>query len=298
MTWSDENRAYLELHFAVLLFGLTAILGDLIQLSALVLVWWRVFLTSTSLAPLARPLQLWRELPRPILWRFVGIGILVGLHWITFFGAIKLANASVALVCMATASFFTALIEPVIVKRPFRWYELLLGILIIPGMMLVVQNLETAMLQGVWVGLLSAFLVAIFATLNKKYIGDLDPIRITFLELSSAVAFLSLVIGVLWWRGEHFGPLVPPQWTDWLFLAILAFCCTSFAYVLSLRSLRHISAFAANLTINMEPVYGIVLAWILLRENEELNPGFYWGVVIIILSVLSYPLLQGRLRRR
>ena len=296
MSTSEESRAYLELHFAVLLFGLTAILGDLIQLTALVLVWWRVSLTSASLAPLARPLQLWRKLPRKVILRFVGIGILVGLHWLTFFGSVKLANASVSLVCMATASFFTAILEPLIVGRRIVWYELLLGLLIVPGMMLVVQNIETDMLMGVWVGLLSAFLVAIFATLNKKYIGDLDPIRITFLELSSAAVFMAVVIGLLLLRGEELGPLLPPQWTDWLYLAILAFGCTSFAYVLALRSLRHLTAFASNLTINMEPVYGIVLAWLLLHENEELEPGFYWGVLIIIAAVFSYPVLHRRWR--
>ena len=297
MSLSDERRAYLELHFAVLLFGLTAILGDLIQLTALVLVWWRVTLTSASLAPLARPRHLWRSLPRKVILRFVGIGILVGLHWLTFFGSVKLANASVSLVCIATASFFTAMLEPLIVGRRFVWYELLLGLLIIPGMMLVVQNIETDMLSGVWVGLLSAFLVAVFATLNKKYIGDLDSIRITFLELSSASVFVAIVIAILLLRGEELGPLIPSRAADWFYLSILAFGCTSFAYVLALRSLRHLSAFASNLTINMEPVYGIVLAWVLLHENEELQTGFYWGVVIIIASVFSYPVLNRRWRK-
>lgn len=292
---TEERRAYLELHLAVLLFGLTAILGDLIQLTALVLVWWRVLLTSGSLLPFVKARQLVQDLGGVMLWRFAGIGVLVALHWVTFYGAIKLSNASICLVCMATTSFFTAFLEPLIVKRPFRWYELLLGLLIVPGMALVVSNIQAGMLWGVIAGLASAFLAATFATLNKKYIGNHHPSRITFLELGSAWVFLSLVLAGMLLSGHKFAALWPTSLIDWFYLLILAFLCTNLAYTLSLRALRHISAFAANLTINLEPVYGIVLAWLLLNEQEELSPGFYWGVLIILLSVFSYPLIRKRM---
>ncbi len=182
----EERHAYLELHLAVLLFGFTAILGDLIQLTALILVWWRVLLTSISLFPFSSTFALWRDLGKIMFWRFAGIGVLVALHWLTFYGSIKWANASICLVCMAMTSFFTSFLEPIIVGRPFRWHEMLIGLLIIPGMVLVVNNIEQGMMIGVFSGLLSAFLAATFSTLNKKYIGENNPMRITFLELSSA----------------------------------------------------------------------------------------------------------------
>lgn len=292
---TEERRAYLELHLAVLLFGLTAILGDLIQLTALVLVWWRVFLTSGSLLPFVKAAKLVEDLGRPLFLRFVGIGVLVALHWLTFYGAIKLSNASICLVCMATTSFFTAFLEPIIVKRPFRLYEMVLGLLIIPGMALVVSNISSGMMWGVAAGLSSAFLAATFATLNKKYIGQFNPTRITFLELGSAWAFLSIVLAFMLLNGQDIGAWWPVSRIDWVYLLILAFLCTNLAYTLSLRALRHISAFAANLTVNLEPVYGIALAWLLLNEQEELNTGFYWGVLIILLAVFSYPFIRKRM---
>ncbi len=289
------RRAYLELHLAVLLFGFTAILGDLIQLTALVLVWWRVLLTSASLFPVINPFALWKDIGSKMFWRFAAIGVIVALHWLTFYGAVKWSNASICLVCMATTSFFTSFLEPIIVGRSFRWYEMLLGLLIIPGMVLVVNNIETGMMLGVFSGLASAFLAATFSTYNKKYLGEYDSMRITFLELSSAWVFLSIVLFVMHIQGAAIGVFWPPSLRDWGYLIVLALLCTSFAYTISLRALRHISAFAANLTVNLEPVYGIFLAWILLNENEELDNGFYWGVAIILIAVFSYPLIRKRM---
>jgi len=289
---TEERRAYLELHLAVLLFGLTAILGDLIQLTALVLVWWRVLITSGSLAPLVQPRALWQELGTRQVLRLAGIGVLVALHWLAFYGAVKLSNASITLVCMATTSFFAALIEPLVIHRRVLWYELALGLLIIPGMWLVVGSVDAAMLKGIGAGLASALLAALFATLNKKYLGKTDPKRVTFIELGSAWVFLSLVLVGLWIAGYEIGAFLPPSPSDWFYLLVLALLCTNLAYTLSLRALRHISAFASTLTINLEPVYGIILACLLLRENEELSPNFYWGGVIILAAVLAYPLLK------
>lgn len=295
---TEERRAYLELHLAVLLFGLTAILGDLIQLTALVLVWWRVLLTSGSLLPFARIRTLQKDLGSRLAWRFIGIGVLVALHWLTFYGAVKLSNASICLICMATTSFFTAFLEPLIIGRPFRWYEMMLGLLIIPGMALVVNNIDNAMLWGVGAGLLSALLAATFSTLNKKYMGDIHPIRITFIELSSAWVFLSVVLIAMLLSGKTIGTFWPATGLDWVYILILVFFCTSLAYTLSLRALKHLSAFASNLTVNLEPVYGIILAWLLLNEQKELDPGFYWGVLIILLAVFSYPLLKRRMKKK
>lgn len=293
---NPETRAYIELHIAVFLFGFTAILGDLIQLPALTLVWWRVFITSISLLFLIKVIRLFRTLPRKRLLQFMGIGVLVALHWLAFYGAIKLANASIALVAMATTSFFTSMIEPFVMQQRVKWYEIALGVLIIPGMMLVANGTEFSMLTGLWVGIVAAFLAALFATLNKKLIGNQNVLEITFLELGSAWLFLSLVLPVLFLISDLNITFVPPSAMDWLYLLVLALLCTTLAYALALKSLRHLTAFASNLTINMEPVYGIIMAWILLNENEELTSNFYWGVVIILLAVFSYPILR-RLER-
>ncbi len=288
---NPTRRAYLELHLAVLLFGFTAILGDLIQLTALVMVWWRVLLTSVSLLFLIQLRRLFRKLPRRQVLQYMGIGVIVALHWLCFYGAIKLANASIALVAMATTSFFTSLLEPVIMQERTKWYELMLGLLIIPGMVFIVNSTELSLLDGVWVGLLSAALAALFGTLNKRMIGKVDEMSITFLELGSACLFLSIVIPLYATTLDE--PLrIMPRKEDWGYLLTLALLCTTLAYVLALRALNYLSAFASNLTINLEPVYGILLAWVLLNENEELTPGFYIGGAIILLAVFSYPFLR------
>ena len=289
---NPTQRAYLELHIAVLLFGLTAILGDLIALPAVVLVWWRVLITSCSILLMINVVAELRKLPRRLVVRFMGIGILVALHWITFFGAIKFSNASVCLVCMATTSFFTAILEPLIRRQAIKWYEIALGVMIVPGMMMIVNNLTFDMLTGVWVGLISALLASLFAIFNKMLVEEAAPLTITFLELSSAWGFISLCLPFYFWMQPE--ALFWPDLYDLAYLLLLALLCTTLAYVLALRSLKYLSAFASNLTVNLEPVYGIILAWVILQEHEELSNGFYWGCLIILLAVLSYPLLKAR----
>ncbi len=289
------HRAYLELHIAVFLFGFTAILGDLITLPATTLVWWRVLITSFSLLFLIQMGRQLVELPRKLILQYMAIGVLVGLHWITFFGAVKYSNASVCLVCMATTSFFTAILEPILLRQKARPYEILLGLLIIPGMLLIVRSLDFSMLTGVALGLTSALLASLFAILNKKLIDRANPLSITFLELSSAWLLISLILPFYYYQNPQ-ALFWPVEW-DWAYLLVLALLCTTLAYVLALRALQHLSAFAANLTVNLEPVYGIILAIFLLQENEELNPNFYWGCLIILAAVFSYPLLKSRFER-
>lgn len=287
---NQVKRAYLELHLAVFLFGFTAILGDLISLPASLLVWWRVLITCISFFFFVPIIKNVRAIPNKLILIYAGIGILVAVHWITFFGAIKYSNASVCLVCMATASFFTAMLEPMIMKTKIQRYQILLGFMIIPGMALVVTNLDPGMMMGVVLGLTSAFLAALFSSINKKYVNDADPIDITFVELGSALLFITIFLPFILAEGVSFFP----QGLDWLYLLILALLCTTLAYVLSLRALKHLTAFASNLTVNLEPIYGIVLAAILLGDSEELTFGFYMGCAIILLAVFSYPYLKRK----
>jgi len=283
---NTTQRAYLELHFAVLLFGFTAILGDLITLSALVLVWWRMGITTASIPLLTKIKARLSTLPRSLILRYMSIGVLVALHWICFFGSVKLANASISLICMATTSFFTALIEPLVFRRALKWDELSLGLLMIPGIMLIVNNTEGAMILGILVGLMSAFLASLFAVLNKQLVDEAEPLTITFLELGSGWLFLSLVLPCYFYFNQEMTFL--PQGYDWLWLIVLALLCTTLAYVLSLRALKHLSAFSSTLTINLEPVYGILLAWLLLDDAQELSPQFYVGCLLIIGAIFFH----------
>jgi drug/metabolite transporter (DMT)-like permease len=294
MVFTNEKGAYIKIHIAVLLFGFTAILGDLIQLPAVMIVWWRVLLTSFSLLFFIQFGKKLREISGKQIRTYAFIGMIIGLHWICFYGSVKLSNASVCLICMSTTSLFTSLIEPIMVRTKFNKIELMLSAMIIPGMLLVVNNIDLSYMAGVWVGLASAFLAAIFSTLNKANIKGADSYTISFIELSSAWGMISIMLGFLWVTGNQPSAFLPVSIFDWIFLIILALLCTTLAHVLTLQALKYLSAFASNLVINLEPVYGILLAIVILKEHKELNTMFYLGASIIVLSVLIYPYLNKR----
>lgn len=290
----SHRTAYIKIHIAVLLFGFTAILGDLIQLPAISIVWWRVLITSFSLFFLIRFGKTLKNLSFKQIKIYVMIGIIIGLHWICFYGSVKLSNASVCLICMSTTSLFTSVIEPILVRTKFNKFDLMMGLLIIPGILLVVNNIDIQYMMGVWVGLLSAFLAAIFSTLNKAYIKNADPYTISFIELSGAWMMISVLMVIMQLTGFSIDAWLPPSVTDWLYLILLSLLCTTLAQVLTLQALKSLSAFALNLVVNLEPVYGIFLAVIILKEHKELNLMFYLGATIIVLSVLLYPFLSKK----
>lgn len=294
MPLTQNQTAYIQIHIAVILFGFTAILGDLIQLPAVVLVWWRVLITSVSLLFFIQFGKSLIQIPRKQIRTYIIIGILIGLHWICFYGAIKLSNASIALVCMSTTSLFTSLIEPIFFRTKVNKLELILAASVIPGMLLIVNNINTTYINGVWVGLAAALLAAIFSSLNKVNIKGADPYSISFIELSSAWMMISLLLGIMWIFGYQADTFLPPNTSDWVCLIILALLCTTLAQVLTLKSLHHLSAFAVNLVINLEPVYGILMAIFILNDHKEFSPLFYLGGGIILLSVMLYPYLHKK----
>ena len=294
MRWNDNTLALAQVHIAVFLFGFTAILGHLITLPAISLVWWRVLLTCLSLLVFIQWGRSLKNIPPNYLTRYIFIGFLVGLHWICFYGAIKLANASIALICMATTSFFTSFIEPAVLRKKFSSLEVILGLLIIPGMVLIVNSTDVHYRDGIIAGLLAALLAATFAVLNKKYIAKADPYSITFTELGSAWVMISFILAVMWLYDPEQVKMNPPALSDWLYIVILALLCTTLAYVLSLKALKHISAFNSNLIINLEPIYGIMMAAFLLGEHKSLNIQFYTGAAIIIMAVFAYPLIKSK----
>ncbi|KQZ66193.1 hypothetical protein ASD53_17380 [Lysobacter sp. Root559] len=287
-------KAQVQIHFCVLLWGFTAILGKLISLPALPLVWSRMLIVVVALALLPKVWRGLRAMPARLLWSYAGIGVLVALHWLTFYGAIKLANASVAATCIALATVFTALIEPKLAKRPFSKRELALGVAVLPGVALVVGGVPHEMRAGIAVGALSALLVALFSSLNKRLVEHGDPLTVTALELGAgtlALTALAPVMPLLFpaFAGEL---LVLPGLRDAVLLVILSLVCTLLPFALSLVALRHMTAFAAQLAINLEPVYAIVLAIALLGEQRQLTGLFYFGVAIILSAVFVHPLIS------
>lgn len=291
-----RSRAYLQIHFCVLLWGATAILGKMISLAALPLVWWRLLIVVAAL--LLFPV-VWRGL-RAMSWRLVGayagIGVIVALHWLTFYGSIKLSNASVGATCIALGTVFVAMIEPWVARTRFSKRDLVLGIVVLPGVALVVGGVPAGMRVGIAVGAVSAFLVAIFGSLNKRMVEHGDPLTVTALELGAglvALTFLAPLMPLLPVVGEAFAGDVfsPPQGRDLALLLVLSLACTLLPFALSLAALRHMSAFAQQLAVNLEPVYAIVLAILLLGEQRELTPAFYAGVAIILAAVFVHPLL-------
>jgi drug/metabolite transporter (DMT)-like permease len=280
---NERSKAYLLLHLCVFIWGFTAILGKLISLQALSLVWWRVFICSLTLA-LLLPRRYWRQLRWPLLLRMLGIGGLVGLHWLCFYGAIKWSNASVAVATMATSSFFAALTEPFLLRKRMQWGELGLGLLILPGMALIAGQLDWSLQAGLALGIVGALLAAVFTTLNKKVVQQDNPpaLLMSFTELTGACMICSLAL--LFVPVDHF----LPQGHDLVWLLVLAWVCTVLPYNLSLLSLRHVSAFSANLVVNLEPVYGVALAALIFQEHKDLGAGFYAGVAIILTAVFLH----------
>ena len=285
------NNPYVQIHLAVLLWGFTAILGDLISLSAFVLVWWRVGLTALLLMLFFGVRKEISKLPLFIVRYFSIAGLLLGLHWLCFYGAIKLSNASVALVGFSTMSFFTAFIEPLMSAKRVRNMDIFLGIAIMPGLFIVVKGLGNHHILGLAMAVLSAILLAVFAVLNKRRIDDTSPLMITFLEMSSAWVMLSVLFPVfLYFTVDE--PVLLLEHNDIVYMTLLCIGCTIFPFFLQLSSLKKISAFSANLAFNMEPIYGILLAAIILKDYNELSYQFYVGSALIVALVVIEPLLK------
>ena len=281
-----QTRAWLQIHFCVVLWGFTAILGKLITLPALPLVWWRMLLVSGALLLVGRFWSGLARMPPRLIAVYAGIGMLVAVHWLTFYASIKLSNASVAATCMALTPVFVSFIEPFVARRRFDPAELIFGIAVIPGVALVVGGTPMGMRLGILVGALSALLLATFGSLNKRFIGSSDALSVTGVELGAGALFLTIVAPLLP-AGD--GVFVWPSPHDAALLVLLATACTLLPFALSLIALRQLSAFSTSLAVNMEPVYAIVLAIILLGEQHELSLSFYVGVAIILIVVFLHP---------
>lgn len=285
------TKARWQIHFCVLLWGFTAILGKLITLPALPLVWWRMLLVVAALLLMPKVWRGLKAMPWRLRFAYAGIGVLVSLHWLTFYAAIKLANASVGATCIALGPVFLSLIEPWIARRKFDPRELLIGVAVVPGVAMVVGGVPVSMRLGIAVGALSALLVALFSSYNKRLVEHGDPLTVTCIELGTGTVFLTLLAPLL----PHVGPaFLLPSAHDALLLVLLSFGCTLLPFALALVALRHMSAFGTQMVTNLEPVYAIVLAIVLLGEQRQLDGWFYAGVAVILGAVFMHPLLSRR----
>lgn len=285
-------KDYLLLHFIVLIWGITSILGLLISLPALELVFYRTLLASLGVGIL----MVWRKqsmwVPTPQLIKIVGVGILISLHWIFFFWSAKVSTASVCLAGMATTSLWTAFVDPIINRTKIKWYEVALGLLVISGLVVIFQ-FESGYWLGLSLALLSAFLSALFSVFNARLTFRHTPYQITLYEMAAASLFALLFMPIY---SEFLNDGAPIQWVwkglDWLWMLILSGICTVYAFSVSVELMKRVSVFTINLTINLEPVYGILLAVLVFGEKEKMTPQFYLGTLVILISVLIYPVIN------
>ena len=294
---TKTTRDYLHLHFIVLLWGFTAIFGLLISLPPVELVFYRTLISTLGLALLlyAAKKPFFVKHRRDLLQALV-IGFIIAAHWILFFLAARLSNVSVCLAGMATASIWTVFMEPFATKQRVKSLDILVGLLGFCGI-LVIYHGDFKYGLGFGVAVISAFLSALFMVMNGTLAKRNDHFTVSFWEMGAAclTTLLFYPIYSRWMTDQPIAWL--PQATDWIYLVLISLVCTVYAYSMSIELMRRLSAFAINLTVNLEPVYGILLALLIFGASEAMNPRFYLGTTIIIVSVLIYPPIN-RLRNR
>ena len=282
---STFKKALLQLHVFVFLAGLTGSLGFLIKLNGLVLVFYRILITVIVLWILALFRKNKHQYNLKTKLSLLGTGVIIALHWVCFYQSIKLANVSIALVCFSSTSLFSSFLEPLWKHAKIQFHEILIGSLSLLGIFLIF-HFDTQFRTGIIVGLFSALFAAIFSIINKRFTSHIDVQTIQSYEMTGGLLFLLPLVLLLGFN-TGFNPVgLLPTSMDWFWLSILAIACTVWSTHLMLSSLKHISAFTLNVTLNLEPVYGIILAFILFKEQKQLGLSFYAGIICIIISVI------------
>lgn len=280
-------KNHLQLHFVVLLYGFTAILGKLISLPSPQLVWYRMFIAAIALGLIIHYKKIAFNIGWKNILQITSVGVVVAFHWITFFHAVKISNVSVTLGCMASTTLFASFLEPLIFKKRIKWLEVFIGVLIISGLYLIFQ-FELSYWQGIITALISAFLAGLFTVLNKFFIDKHHPVTISFYEMLSGFGAITVFLLL---SGTFDGQLIMPTSMDVLFILVLGLVCTAYAFVVAVDVMKVLSAYTVVLAINMEPIYGILLAWVIFGQSELMSAGFYVGTAVILLAVFLHPLL-------
>jgi drug/metabolite transporter (DMT)-like permease len=277
------KKALFQLHIAVFLAGFTAILGNLITLNEGVLVWYRMGITFATLGLIIFFKKQFVKINGTTVFKLMTVGAIITIHWVAFYGSIKYGNVSIALVCLGAIGFFTAILEPIILKRKFNVVDVLLGLLALMGIG-IIFNFHQQFKVGVIFGIVSALGGALFPILNKQLLQQFNARTLTFYEMGGGFFLLTLLLP--FYLQQFPAVYYLPTFKDWVGLFILSWLCTIVSMNFQLNALKKISAFTANLTYNLEPVYGIILAFLIFNDQKYLNKNFYVGLSIILLSVV------------
>ncbi|WP_347922262.1 DMT family transporter [Pontimicrobium sp. SW4] len=287
---SDKLKNYLHLHLLVFIAGFTAILGELISIGSIPLVWFRMLIATVLMVIYIKFRKIKLTLDFKTIFKFFLAGIIIALHWITFFESIEQSNISIALAMFSTGAFFASFIEPLFFKRRIIWYEIVFGVMVIIGVWLITKT-EIRYTNGIILGIISAFLSTLFAVINGQFVKRYSASVISFYEFFSGVLFISLFI-ILFGDGFSF-EFFNLSNSDWFYLIILGSICTAYAFMAAVYIMKHIRPYTLVLTYNLEPIYGIVLAIILFPIKEKMSLEFYVGATIIISVVILNGILKN-----
>jgi drug/metabolite transporter (DMT)-like permease len=290
------TRDLLKLHFIVFLWGFTAVLGKLVLISSVDMVFYRSFLALIGIGALiviTKGASL--SISKKDFIKMLLTGFIVGIHWLSFFGSGRVSNPSTSLVGFATCSLWAALLEPIVKKRKISLVEVGLGLLVISGLVIIFSfNFQYKL--GLFLGIISGLTAALFSIINSKLVSRVHEFTITFYEMAGA----SLVVLFFMPFSLSMGGDTPfrqlPSLSDWFYIAIMAFACSVYAYTVSIDLSRRISVFLIQLTLNLEPVYGIVLALLIFGKQEVMSLNFYIGTLVILSAVVSYPLIKKKIQ--
>src|SRR5690606_15399790 len=282
-----RNKNIWILHLTVLIWGLTGILGVLIQVSSIYLVWYRVMIASISLLIYFLVRRKSLAVTRTQLLQYVFTGAIVGAHWILFFESIKTSTVSITLVCLSSVTLFTAVLEPIFKRKKISPVDILVGLVIIIGIYLIF-TFEANYIQGIIYGIIAAFLASCFSIINSKLVSKGSATTISFYEMAGAFVWISIYMAFT----NMYDSRLNLDPSDFKYLLLLGTVCTATAYVLAVLVMKELSAFTVALTTNLEPVYGIILAWIFFGTQEQMSLGFYIGAIIVLGTVFSYPYIK------
>ena len=287
---NDKLLNYFHLHFIVFIWGFTAVLGDLITIEAVPLVWHRMLLGSLFVLIYIIYNKGVLKVSLRSLIKFAFIGLIIALHWLAFFSAVKVSNVSITLAMMSTGAFFASFLEPVFFKRKIISYEVVFGLIVIIGLYIIFK-VESEYLSGILFALLASFLGALFSIFNGMLVKSNNASVISFYELLFGVLFITIYVLFTDGFDNTFFKL---SGSDWTYLIILASICTAYAFIASVHVMKWISPYTVMLTTNMEPIYGILLALLILGEKEYMSPTFYLGAIIILLTVVLNGIIKTR----
>lgn len=286
---SVNLKSYINLHLIVFIWGFTAVLGDLITIREASLVWYRMLLAGIFLLAYLLIKRKSIRLPLKSAIKLILVGFLIALHWIFFFKAINVSNVSITLAMFSVGAFFASILEPIFYNRKMLWYEVLFGLIIIAGLCMIMQ-VEMKYLEGILYALLSVFLGVLFTLFNGKLIQEHDSTVITVYEFFAGFLFVSVYLLL---QGKFTPQFFDVSGKDWILILILSSICTAYAFTASVNVMKKLSPYTVMLTTNLEPVYGIFLAYFIIGEDEKMSVPFYIVSVIILLTVITNGIVKN-----